>query len=415
MKIRAPVNLLRAWASPQPAEKTLETTPPVMSWLRRMFDARYRRALAAEGAGEWRRAAALWAEADEPRRAADALLHLASRGGSLEARLEAWHDALRFLPDDGERREVHAKMGLAVLEDARVRGATSAEEKRRLAEAAARLEDADRPSEAAEAYAILGRTEDQARCLQAAGEVEKLEALLDQAAARDQQRGALRRLLAEHEMALKYGARLEARAALREAARVAPHDRSVGELLRRLEARIPPRSRVRIVIDGRRVSLVGRLPAVLGRADCEVPIRGTGVSRRHAEISLEGGKLLLRDLDSRNGTLVGGVPIANAIALSGATEVGLGDDVTLEVVPSGHAVSILVKGGLDRGERIVLGEGALRVEGLAARFSFDDGWAVLAADPGVELALDGQTCALPVHLLVGDRLDVGGVEVEVIE
>lgn len=386
-----------------------------MSWLKRMFDGRYRRARAAEGAGQWRRAAALWAEADEPRRAADALLHLASRGGPLEARLEAWHDALRFLADDElARDEVEARMGLAVLEDARLRGATSAEEKRRLADAAARLERAEHPSEAAEAYAILGRTEDQARCLEAAGEVEKLEALLESTAARDERRGALKRLLSEHEMALKYGARLDARTALREAARIAPEDRSVAELLRRLEARIPPPSRVRLSVGGRRIRVVGRLPAVLGRADCDVPIRGTGVSRRHAEIALRSGQLVLRDLDSRNGTLVGGVPIAGAIELSGATEVGLGDDVTLDVVPRGASVGIVVKGGMDRGEQIVLGEGELRVEGVPAALRFDDGWAVMAADPGVDLTLDGQTCALPVHLLEGDRLRVGGVEVEVL-
>ena len=385
-----------------------------MSWLKRMFDGRHRRARAAEGAGQWRRAAALWAEAGDLPRAAEALLHLASRGGSLETRLEAWHDALRFISDDEKRGEVEAKMGLAVLEDARLRGATSAEEKRRLADAALRLERADHGSDAADAYAILGRSEDQARCLEAAGEIEKLEALLEKTGKKDEHQGALRRLLSDHDMALKYGARLEARAALREASRLAPEDRSVAELLRRLEGRMPPPSRVSLALDGRRVSLVGRLPAVLGRTDCDVPLRGTSVSRRHAEIALAGDKLVLRDLESRNGTLVRGLPIASAIELSGATEVGLGDDVTLAIAPRGRTVTIDVKSGLDRGERVVLGDGELRADGLSATIRFDQGWAVLRADPGVDLTLDGQTCALPVHLLEGDRLRVGGVEVEVV-
>ena len=42
-----------------------------MSWFKRMFAPRHRAARAAEGAGQWRRAAALWAEAGEPDRAAD--------------------------------------------------------------------------------------------------------------------------------------------------------------------------------------------------------------------------------------------------------------------------------------------------------------------------------------------------------
>lgn len=389
-----------------------------MSWLKRIFDGRHRRARAAEGAGQWRRAAAIWAEADEPERAAEALIHLAERGGDLEDRLEAWHDALRWIPEDDEERreEVERKMALAVLEDARHRGAASAEEKRRLSQAAERLERLDRPAWAAEAYEILGRTEDQARCLEAAGEVEELEELLEQTSAQDQHTNRLRRLLSDYEMALKYGARLEARSALREAMRIAPDDRSVAELIRRLEARLPGPSRVSLSVEGRSVRFVGRLPAVIGRGEVDVPVRGTSVSRRHAEIALRDGILVIRDLDSRNGTLIRGLPIRDAIELSGETEVGLGDDVSLTVTPSGpRGVTIEVLSGFDRGQRIVLGEGDLRFGSLAAAVRFQEGWAVLEADPGVALTLAGQTCALPVHLLVEDRLVVGELPVEVVE
>src|SRR5690606_14102481 len=136
--------------------------------------------------------------------------------------------------------------------------------------------------------------------------------------------------------------------------------------------------------------------------------------REHAEISLAGGKLVLRDLDSRNGTLVRGLPIRGSIELSGETEVGLGDDVTLVVTPRGRALSIDVKSGLDRGERVVVGDRDLRADGLPASIRFVEGWAVLAADPGCDLTLAGQPCALPVHLLTEDRLVVGGVPVEVL-
>jgi hypothetical protein len=219
----------------------------------------------------------------------------------------------------------------------------------------------------------------------------------------------------DYESSLQYGARTEARAALREAAELAPNERSIGELFRRLEARMPPSSRVRLDVDGRRVSFVGRLPAVLGRADCDVLVRGTSVSRRHAEIALGEHGLLLRDLDSRNGTLVRGLPIRGEIELGGDTEIGLGDDVSLTAKPLGRSVVIEVLSGLDRGERIVIGDGDLRIDGLAAVIRFAEGWAVLAADPEVELSLGGKPCALPVHLLREDRLVVGGIVVEVVE
>ena len=388
-----------------------------MSWLRRIFDGRHRRARAAEGAGQWRRAAAIWAEIGEPMRAVDALVHLAERGGDLDERLEAWHDALAHLPEeeDERRAEIERRMALAILEEARHRGAASAEEKRRLAKAAAQLERLDRPRHAAEAFALLDRKEDQARCLEAAGEVETLEALLTETAAADQRESKLRRLMSDYEMALKYGARLEARAALREALRVAPDERSVAELLRRLEARMPPPSRVRLGVEGKRVSFVGRLPAVLGRGEVDVPIRGTSVSRRHAEITVEDERLVIRDLDSRNGTLIRGLAIRGSIELSGDTEVGLGDDVTISVRPAGaRGVCIDVLSGFDRGERIVLGEGELRLDELPACVRFEEGWAVLAADAGAELTLEGQTCALPVHLLVEDRLVLASVPLEVL-
>jgi tetratricopeptide (TPR) repeat protein len=395
-----------------------------MSWLKRMFDARHRRARAAEASGRWREAAAMWAEADEPMNAASALLHLADRGGDLEGRLEAWHDALAFVPEDDfeVRDEVERKMAFAVLADARLRGAAGGEEKRRLEDAAERLERCDRPADAAEAYALLGRTEDQARALEAAGEVEKLETLLEKTNAKDTRDTELRSHLSSYEMALKYGARLEARQSLREASRIAAGERSVAELLRRLESRLPPASRVRMKVNGKSAAFVGRLPAVLGRGDVDVPIRGTSVSRAHCEIALRetargDGVLVLRDLDSRNGTLVRGLPIRGEIELLGESEIGLGDDVSLHVAvqPGARGVLIDVLSGFDRGERIVLGEGDLRLEGLPACVRFEQGWAVLAADPGVELTLEGQPCALPVHLLLEDRLTVGGVRVEVSE
>jgi hypothetical protein len=388
-----------------------------MSWLKRMFDDRYRRARAAEGAGQWRKAAALWAEAGEPGLAADALLHLAERGAAtLDERLDAWHDALRWIAeeDDSRRDDIERRMGLSVLQDARVRGAASAEEKRRLAQAAARLERLERPAEAAEAYAMLGRPEDQARCLEAAGDVDKLEALLETSSKKDAREERLRRLMGDYEMALSYGARLEARTALREAVRIAPDERSVAELLRRLEGRMPPPLRVRLSIDGKRVSFVGRLPAVIGRADCDIVVRGTSVSRRHAKLALDKGILSVEDLDSRNGTLIRGVPIAGKIELSGETEIGLGDDVPIRIGPAARSITIEVLGGFDRGEHIVVGEGDLRIEGLPATVRFAEGWAVLAADSGVSLSLEGKHCALPVHLLNEDRLSVGTIAVEVV-
>lgn len=387
-----------------------------MDLLRRLFNGPYRRARAAEGAGDYRAAAALYAEAGAPEEAANALLFHAARATTLEARLAAYHDALRWLHEDHPRRpEVETKIGLAVIEDANRRGARTAEEKRRLEDAATRLEALGKDAEAATAFELLGRNADVLRCLEKAGEVERLEKLLARTSETDARTRKLRGLVADYEMHLAVGARLQARSALRAAIDVAPEDPALAELLRKLESRLPPRGRVVLEVGGARTVVIGKLPAVLGRAEADVSLRGASVSRRHAEIDVaEGGALVVKDLDSRNGTLVRGVPIGGSMVVAGDTEVGLGDDVAVRVARvGGESVAMEVTRGLDRGTKIVAGRGALRLDGLGASVDFVEGQATLHADAGVPCSLGPMSCAAPITLLIDDDIEVGGVRVEV--
>ncbi len=79
----------------------------------------------------------------------------------------------------------------------------------------------------------------------------------------------------------------------------------------------PPQSRGWLRIegthaDGRPLRAVtalrdGKFQAVIGRAGVELSADGPGISRRHAAITVEGGRMTLSDLGSRNGTFVNGV------------------------------------------------------------------------------------------------------------
>ena len=63
---------------------------------------------------------------------------------------------------------------------------------------------------------------------------------------------------------------------------------------------------------------------VLGRSpDCDVVINDLGVSRRHAEVVMNGGECLVVDLKSKNGTQVNGVRVPEA-ALNDGDEILLG-------------------------------------------------------------------------------------------
>jgi pSer/pThr/pTyr-binding forkhead associated (FHA) protein len=55
---------------------------------------------------------------------------------------------------------------------------------------------------------------------------------------------------------------------------------------------------------------LGPAPLTLGRQDtCELRIRDRAVSRQHCAIALEGDRFVVRDLDSRHGTFVNGLPV----------------------------------------------------------------------------------------------------------
>lgn len=387
-----------------------------MSFFRRLFDTRARQALDAEVQGDLRKAAYLWVDMGDPGKAADLMTRLGERAKTVEDKVQAWTDALRFLPTDREqaRRELEGRIGMAVLGAARERGAVSADAKHRLADAAERLERAEKWVEAADCYELLERVDDLSRCLEKAGEIERLERVLEAAHAKESREARLRRLVSEQELAARVGARDVARRALREATLLAPQDPSLAELLRRLEEKWPRGKRLRLDVGGARVGLVGKLPAIVGRSDADVVVRGGSVSRQHCEIARRGEEVVVRDLGSRNGTLLAGVPIGREIALSGPTEVGLGDDVSLRVSPGAQGIAIEVLRGLDRGERVVAGEQELRVDGLGATFVFVDDRAVMQPDPGVDVVLGAQKVAAAIDLLYGDVMTIGGVRVEVL-
>lgn len=66
--------------------------------------------------------------------------------------------------------------------------------------------------------------------------------------------------------------------------------------------------------------------ASLGRdASCDISIPVEHLSRRHAEVEVKGGKLLIRDLDSSNGTFLNGKKITETYAKSG-------DKIKLDVI-----------------------------------------------------------------------------------
>jgi DNA-binding NtrC family response regulator len=131
---------------------------------------------------------------------------------------------------------------------------------------------------------------------------------------------------------------------------------------------------VRLVVEegyNRGAELVIEDRAVLGRGEeCTFQLLDEGVSRRHVELERKADRLVVRDLKSRNGTRVNGVPVAEAEAVPGdriaiggvrllvAVEplgASLSERPTAELSP-GSAPAVVLLPGLDEGE--ILGESA---------------------------------------------------------
>ena len=109
-----------------------------------------------------------------------------------------------------------------------------------------------------------------------------------------------------------------------------PTDReSKGNLVRQLQL---------VVLDGPDAGLRKRAEGervVIGKHEsCDVVLHDDTVSRFHCDVTIEGGRAVVRDLESRNGTVLDGVAVATAYARSGSiltlgttrVRVDLGDD-----------------------------------------------------------------------------------------
>ena len=61
------------------------------------------------------------------------------------------------------------------------------------------------------------------------------------------------------------------------------------------------------------------LPCTIGRRDATIRIRDMTVSKTHAALEVTEGKIIFRDLDSTNGSIVNGKPVKEIELSSGST------------------------------------------------------------------------------------------------
>jgi hypothetical protein len=387
-----------------------------VAFFKRVFSADYRRALAAEAAGEYGEAARAYALAGERHKVAEMHLLAAERAGGPDARLGELRAGVRWA--DGfrdEDRAVRRRIARAMLTLVRQSGVISETDRAVLREAAALFTSAEDPAGAGECHELAGDELQAAESYQRAGEVERLEAVLSREEGRRRTERELRDAFEEYLLHFAAGERDRALAALKSCLELAPGG-EYARLVESLEGKRLGASRVTLRAGSERVTYVGAFPLGLGREpSCEVVLRDGGISRRHAEILEAGGRFRLRDCASKNGTFLAGCLVDGELPLEREGDLGLGEHCAFRFKVEGAALRLEVTRGLDRGLTVLASSAPLAVAGGAAELRFDGGRPILAGAAGRALDLNGTRGGARVQLIRGDVITVGdgGARIEV--
>ncbi|MCS6911734.1 MAG: FHA domain-containing protein [Myxococcota bacterium] len=382
-----------------------------------MISSRYRQALSAEAAGDYLQAARAYALCGQRHKVAEMHLLEAERLGAapeaVQDRIQALRTAAHWADDRSEAgRALLGRIGRAYLGLLR-RGFLQGRDRRLHEEAADLLRRAGDPAGAAEVFELAGDLQRAAECYEEAGDVDRVEALLAREerlrqAAHDEQEHFER-----HRILMLLGRRDEALLALRACIGAAQDPTEPRRLLEELEARLLRAGRVRLRRGQETPWLcAGRFPLLLGRDEgADLVLRDPGVSRLHASIAM--GPTLpgtmptftVRDLGSRNGTTLAGLPLAGELPLHGEGEIGIGGHCTVRFRAGGARLELEVIHGLGRGQRLLASPAPIPLaEGVELRFCDGRPWLCAAAP----VVLNGQRGPAQVQLIIGDLVEVAG-------
>lgn len=395
-----------------------------MGFFKRLFSADYRAAVAAEASGDLELAAERYALAGHREAAVRVHLARADRAQSRADEITALRDALHWAPADSEeRRRVARALGNALLAKSRAEGIATERDRVRVREAAELLLEGGSHRIAGEAYELIGDDAAAVRAFRKGGLLDLMEQALEREDQRQSREREVKQSFADYEFHLRGGARDAAIEALRRCVAAADAAAEYRRLLDELESRLVAGGRVALQLRrGERLTATSAPRVSIGRDPlCDLVLRSAGVSRRHAEIEVarEAGLLrfALRDAGSRNGTLLGGLPIAGTMPLHGAGSFALSDDCAIEFQATDDLLTLKIERGLDRGQIALCAAEDMMVPlsavGLAAALRFQRGRPLLL-HPEEELVLNGERLVTgDVQLLHGDQLAVGSCEIEV--
>ena len=396
-----------------------------MSFLRRVFSADYRAAVAAEAAGNVDLAAERYALAGEAEGAVRMHIARAARAGTRQAEIGALRDAIRWAGNEPALLRQAAKaLGRALWESLRSEGVATERDRAKVREAAELLVVGDDHQTAGEALEMIGDLQGAASAYSAGGFVEKMESTLAKDDAATEQARDEADAFANYEMHMQVGRRDDARTELARALQSATTAGEYRRMLDQLDTSLLTGGRVELKRRGKPAVVACAAPKiVIGRdALCDLPLRAGGVSRQHAEIDRitgpNGLMFQLRDLDSRNGTSLAGLPLVGKVPLVGTGKFGLGDECSIDFEVADGILILRLANGLDRGNALIAGDDSVKLVlaplGLGLDLIFQRGRPLLGRGTAREVTFNNEPLGdLRVQLIRGDRIVADGDEIDV--
>jgi len=389
--------------------------------MRRMFSADYRAAVAAEAAGDVELAAERYALAGEYDGAVRMHLARAARAATRSSELGALRDALRWAGDDPAlRRRASAALGRALWEAVRAEGIATERDRAKVREAADLLVAGDVHTTAGEALETIHDYVAAANAYSAGGLVEKMEAALAKDDAAHHAVHEETDAFAGYQTAMQVGRRDEARDELVRAIGAATAAAEYRRLLDALDTAMLTAGRVELKRRGKPLIVACAAPRiVLGRDPlCDLSLRAGGVSRQHAEIERADGAFTLRDLDSRNGTSLAGLPLAGRVPLVATGRFGLGDECAIDFEVAGGALLLRIRGGLDRGVALIAGAPGERLDlaplGLGLDVVFQRGRPFVGRGACTAVTFNDEPLGdMRIQVIRQDRLLADGEEIDI--
>lgn len=385
-----------------------------------MFSADYRAAVAAEAAGDVELAAERYALAGEYAGAVRMHLARAARAPTRLGELGALRDAMRWAGDDPAlRRQAAAALGKALWDAVRAEGIATERDRAKVREAAGLLVIGDNHALAGEALETINDHLAAAHAYSEGGLVERMEAALARDDAAQDAVHEETDAFAGYQTAMRTGRRDEARSELTRAIAAAGAAAEYRRLLDQLDTAMLTAGKVELKRRGKPLIVACSADRiVLGRDPlCDLTLRAGGVSRQHAEIERAGDSFTLRDLDSRNGTSLAGLPLAGRVPLV-AGQLGLGEECTLDFEITGGALVLRVRGGLDRGVALIAGAPGSPLDlaplGLGLDVVFQRGRPLLGRGACKAVAFNDEALGeVRVQVIRGDRIRADEDEIDI--